>query len=61
MSYLDVKEFEKWMRSSSKTLESAKKDLEFEFYNWRASRLVKLLKRLKGCATGGGSPGLDTH
>jgi HEPN domain-containing protein len=38
MSYLDVKEFEKWMRSSLKTLESAKKDLEFEFYNWRASR-----------------------
>jgi hypothetical protein len=33
-SYLDKVEFERWLRSALRTLESAKRDLEFGDYNW---------------------------
>ena len=34
MQYLDVSEFDRWLRSALRTLESAKRDLEFGDYNW---------------------------
>jgi len=34
MSYLDEGEFSRWMRSSTRTLESARRDLEAGDYSW---------------------------
>jgi len=59
MQYLDVGGFERWMRSSLKALESAKKDLEFEFCNWACFKARQAAEKgLKAVLLGWGSLGL---
>jgi len=55
--YLDVEEFDRWMKSALKTLESAKKDLEFEYYNWACFKAHQAVeKALKAVLIGVGRP-----
>lgn len=57
MSYLDDVEFERWMRSALKTLESAGRDLEFGDYNWACFKAHQAVeKALKAVLWGVGKP-----
>ncbi len=57
MSYLDDAEFERWMRSALKTLESARRDLEFGDYNWACFKAHQVVeKALKAVLWGVGKP-----
>lgn len=60
--YLDDAEFERWMRSALKTLESARRDLEFGDYNWACFKAHQVVeKALKAVLWGLGNLRLDTH
>jgi hypothetical protein len=45
-SYLDEVEFERWLRSALRTLESAKRDLEFGDYNWACFKAHQVAENL---------------
>jgi len=56
-SYLDEVEFERWLRSALRTLESAKRDLEFGDYNWACFKAHQVAgKALKALLWGVGRP-----
>jgi len=55
---LDEKEFDRWIRSSIKTIESSKKDLELGEYSWACFKAHQAAeKALKALLWGIGSPG----
>jgi len=57
MPYLDTDEFSRWLKSALKTLESAKKDLEFGEYNWACFKAHQAVeKALKAILWGVGKP-----
>jgi len=57
MQYLDVSEFDRWLRSALRTLESAKRDLEFGDYNWTCFKAHQTVeKALKAILWGVGKP-----
>jgi len=57
MQYLDISEFDRWLRSALRTLESAKRDLEFGDYNWTCFKAHQTVeKALKAILWGIGKP-----
>jgi HEPN domain-containing protein len=57
VSYLDEGEFERWMRSALRTLESARRDLNGGDYNWACFKSHQAAeKALKALLWGVGRP-----
>jgi len=57
VSYLDEEEFERWMRSALRTLESARRDLDGGDYNWACFKSHQAAeKALKALLWGVGRP-----
>ena len=57
MAYLDVSEYERWMKSAIRTLESAERDAGHGDYNWACFKAHQAAeKALKALSWGAGAP-----
>lgn len=59
---MDIEEYERWIKSAEKTLQSAKEDLERGDYNWACFKAQQAAeKALKAFLYGLGKPKKDIY